>query len=405
MFICVLFFVLSGSIATGQDREIVLGMSGAFSGATRSLGIELYRGAAAYFAKINEQGGVNGNRIRILAYDDGYNPEPAVENTIRLIREDHVFALFNYVGTPTTTRMLPLLAKFSDRHMYLFCPFTGANPMRREPYSKYVFNLRASYDQEVEALVDNLVDMGKTRIAVLHQVDAYGRGGWQGVKKALSKHGLEITAEATYTRGMGINDDFHPQVDIIASRDPDAVICIASYAAAAGFIRDARQSGLEVPIANISFVDAKMMHRLLIKAGEEDDTDYTRNLVNSQVVPFYGSRNLPAVDEYKQCMRKYRPKIPDKFECPGYEQQGFGAVSFEGFLNAKMMVELLRSLGPYPSRKDIKINMDRMYNIDIGLDRKISFTPFLDQGLEQVYFITFRGDQIYPLRDFEEVLN
>ncbi len=376
-------------------------MSGAFTGPTRSLGIELYRGARAYLEKVNAQGGVYGRKIRILAYDDGYNPEPTVRNTLRLIRKDDVFALFNYVGTPTTTRVLPLLSKFSSRHFFLFCPFTGANPMRRAPYSKYVYNLRASYDQELKALVDNFVEIGRERIAVLHQVDAYGRGGWQGVKKALQEHGLEIVSEATYRRGAPFEQSFYPQAKIISSGDPDAVICIASYAAAAAFIRDARKNGMDMPIANISFVDSRRMLDLLRTAEEKDDAKYIKNLVNSQVVPFYGRKGLPAVEEYKHCMLEYEPQIPDKFPCSDYQVQGFGAVSFEGFLNAKLMVKLLRKMGPDPKRKNIRHNMDRLHDVELGIGREVDFTPYKHQGLEHVYFITFQGDHILPLHDFK----
>lgn len=402
-FAALFLFFLSPFATAGQKEDIVLGMSGAFSGATRSLGIELYRGANAYFSKINEQGGIHGRKIRILAYDDGYNPGPAVRNTIKLIRDNDVFALFNYVGTPTTTRILPLLAKFSSRDMYLFCPFTGANPMRQPPYAEYVYNLRASYDQEVKALVDNFVRIGRKRIAVLHQVDAYGRGGWQGVKKALDGHDLNIVSEATYKRGAPFEKDFSPQVEILKAGDPDAIICIASYAAAAGFIRDARREGLDVPIANISFVDSRRMLSLLRRAEKEDGADYTHNLVNSQVVPFYGNKRLPAVEEYKHCMLEYDPGVPEKFTCPGYVMQGFGAVSFEGFLNAKLVTALLRKMGPDPARRNIPRNM-RLLKADLGLGQDIDFTSSKHQGLDKVYFITFDENQILPLRDFSEVV-
>ena len=404
---CILSFLLavhvvfSGVAQAGNSSEIVLGMSGAFTGATRSLGIELYRGSKAYFDKVNSQGGIYNRKIRIVALDDGYNPAPAVRNTIELVRGEKVFALFNYIGTPTTTRALPLLTKFSSENVFLFCPFTGANPMRQPPYARYVFNLRASYDQEVKALVDNFVGTGRKRIAVMHQTDAYGRGGWQGVKKALREHDLDIVAEATYKRGASFDKSFSSQVEILKAAGPDAVICIASYAAAAGFIRDARRSGFDVPIANISFVDSRRMLSLLLKAEKEDDEQYVKNLVNSQVVPFYGRKGLSAINEYKKCMRQQNPEPPKKFAYTDYTFQGFGAVSFEGFLNAKLMVALLRKMGPDPRRRDIDKNMNRMHNVDLGIDAEIDFSPYKHQGLNKVYFVTFNGNNIIPLHKFK----
>ena len=116
----------------GYASDIVLGMSAAFKGPSRELGIELYRGAMAYIEHVNRNGGVNGRKIIITAYDDSYNPIPAIENTVRLIEKDNAFLLLNYVGTPTVTRILPLLKKYSDKHIYLFFPFTGAQPQREK---------------------------------------------------------------------------------------------------------------------------------------------------------------------------------------------------------------------------------------------------------------------------------
>lgn len=112
--------------------------------------------------------------------DDGYNPVPAIENTIKLIETDKVFLLFGYIGTPTVTRVLPILKRYSDESAYLFFPFTGAQPHRQYPYDQFVFNLRASYHQETEGLVNHLVSIGRRKIAVFYQADAYGRSGWNG---------------------------------------------------------------------------------------------------------------------------------------------------------------------------------------------------------------------------------
>ena len=163
-----------------SDDAFVLGMSAAFSGPSRGLGSELYRGAKSYFDFVNENGGVAGRKIVLKLYDDGYQPDPCVRNTMKLMIEDNVFLLFGYVGTPTVTRVLPLLKKFQDEQVYLFFPFTGAQPQREPPYGDFAFNLRASYRQETAGLVANFLATGKRRIAVFYQADAYGRSGWAG---------------------------------------------------------------------------------------------------------------------------------------------------------------------------------------------------------------------------------
>src|ERR1700730_8605958 len=171
--VCRLFWVLVWGMAPAGVRgeEIVVGMSAAFTGPSRGLGIELYRGSMAYFEHVNSQGGVHGRKIVIKAYDDGYNPFPAIDNTIRLIEKDDVFLLFNYVGTPTTTRCLPILKQNRDKSILLFCPFTGAQPQRQQPYGEFAFNLRASYYQETAGLVEHFLEIGRKRIAVFYQID------------------------------------------------------------------------------------------------------------------------------------------------------------------------------------------------------------------------------------------
>jgi ABC-type branched-subunit amino acid transport system substrate-binding protein len=395
---------LSGTAMSVHAQDIYLGMSGAFIGPSRSLGIELYRGSKAYFDFINEQGGINGQKIYIKAYDDGYNPGPALMNTINLVENDKVLLLFNYVGTPTTVRVLPLLQKYSAEHIYLFCPFTGVSTVRKPPYNELVFNLRASYHTETAVLVDNFVRQGYKKIGVFYQVDAYGRDGWQGIQKALHKHGLSINAEATYRRGAKFTDSFFRQANHFLKQKVDAIICIASYQAAAGFIRDVRNLGHDVPIANISFVDPEAMGNLLFKLENKTGKTYTDNLINTQVVPFYSQENIPAREEYKLCMKKFQPTMPEQYEDGTYEYKEYGAVSFEGFLNAKLIVNLLQNMGCDLRRKSIPQIIQSLKEIDLGINAKVFYSYYYILGPNKVYFITFHNRQIKPIKYFQEFL-
>ena len=256
-------FLVSASAEQAQegvtDQKIVVGMSAPFTGASRSLGIELYRGSMAYLSEVNRAGGVHGRTVELKAYDDEYQPDRAVKNTLKLMLEDRVFLLFDYVGTPTVTRVLPLLKKYDHLNFRLFFPFTGAQPQREPPYDRLAVNLRASYRQETEGLVGNFLSVGRSRIAVFYQADAYGRSGWVGVREALSRQNLKMVGEATYTRGAKYTESFDRQVAILQDAKPDAIISVGAYAACAAFIRDARKAGLNVPIANVSFVGSESM--------------------------------------------------------------------------------------------------------------------------------------------------
>lgn len=383
------------------EGVLELGMSAAFTGPSRGLGIELYRGSKTYFDYINrEEGGLFGKKIVIKALDDGYNPDPAIHNTIRFIGEDEVLLLFDYVGTPTVTRVLPLLKKYSKRNMYLFFPFTGAQPQREEPYGNYVYNLRASYRQECSGLVDRFVSLGRTRIAVFYQADAYGRSGWDGVRLALSKHDLKIVGEATYSRGTLFSEDMGAQVRIITESKPDAVISIGSYEACAAFIRDARHSGLEAPIANLSFVGSVNLLKLLDDECQKTQRPLCADLINSQVVPSFEDLSLPAVQEYRRLMEESPAEPPAELINEEYTPLKFSFVSFEGFLNAKVLVSVLKRFGKIPSREQIRQVMVDIERISVGIDTPVRFGPGRHQGLDEVYFTTVENGKFVPITDW-----
>lgn len=387
-----------------QAADIVVGMSAAFSGQSRALGIELYRGSMAYIEHVNRSGGIHGNRIILKAYDDGYNPLPAMRNTLKLIDEEEAVVLMNYVGTPTVTRVLPLLKMHRHRSAYLFFPFSGALPQRLPPYDQYVFNLRASYHEEIEQVVDHLLQLGRRKIGVLYQMDAYGRSGWEGARSSLAARGLAIVAEATYHRGAAYGDSQATQVGILRGAGVDAVISIGSYAASAAFIRDARDAEWDAPIANISFVASERMLALLLETKGQTGRDYTRNLVISQVVPSYESDSLPAAREYRELMERYNPAPPAELMPADYESSRLSTVGFEGFLNAKLLVEVFRRLGPDLDNTRIAATVEGIKNLDLGIDRGISFDPYNHQGLNAVYFETVENDRLVPLTDWSSWL-
>ena len=391
------------ALAPGRGRaadDIVVGMSAAFMGPSRGLGIELYRGSKAYFDHVNAAGGVHGRKIAIKAYDDGYNPLPAIENTIRLIEKDNVFLLFNYVGTPTVTRCLPLLRQHRDQSVFLFFPFTGAEPQRQPPYGEYVFNLRASYYQETGEMVDEFFKIDRKKIAVFYQIDAYGRNGWEGVRAALARKGVKMVGEATYKRGTAFKDSLKPQVEVLRAAEPDAVISIGAYAACAAFVRDARDAGWDVPIANVSFVGSESMLALLLDAGAASGADYTQNLINSQVVPSYNDRTIPAVREYRDLTAKYAVAPPAEFKVDEYQSPPHSFVSLEGFLNAKLLVAILQKMGPPFERRRLKAAAESVKDLDLGTDVHVSFGADQHQAGNRVYFTVVRGDQFVPLDDW-----
>lgn len=397
----ILTFLLFCPVAQAENpKPFLLGMSAAFTGPSKGLGIELYRGSKVYFDQVNANGGINGRKIVIKYMDDGYNPEPAIRNTIRLEENSMVNCLFDYVGTPTVTRVLPVIKHFnSQKPVYLFFPFTGAQPQREFPYEDYVFNLRASYRQETWGLVHNLYMAGRERIAVFYQADAYGRSGWSGIRKALGEKDLKIVAEATYRRGASFHDSMKQQVEIINRSTPDAIIAVGAYEACAAFIRDARDAGLTIPICNLSFVGSENMLTLLTGLQNETGKNYTDNLINSQTVPSYEDTSLPAVREYRAAMNR-NPPPPEGFG-QDYQTLKYSFISFEGYLNAKVMTKILERVILPQYQDNLYAATLSIRDLDIGIGTDINFGRGKHQGLDEVYYTTVSGGKFIPLKSWE----
>jgi ABC-type branched-subunit amino acid transport system substrate-binding protein len=383
--------------ARASADEIRIGMSAPFSGASRLLGIELYRGSMACFEEVNRAGGIHGRSIRLIAYDDAYEPEKTIENTIRLVEQDDVQLLYGYAGSATITRALPLLKLYENRHQSLFFPLAGSEAMHRPPYDRFVFNLRAPLSVEAAGLVDNFFRKGRRRIAVFYQVDAFGRSGWSGVRDALSGHGLRMACEATYHRHATYSTSMSEQVAHLRRSTPDAVICVATHSAAAAFIRDARDAGWDVPIAAVSRASYDSLFALLREAETASGKDYTSNVICAHTVPSYQNLDLPAVREYRALMEAHPPQLPHGLASEGYESLRYSCFGFEGFLDAKLVVEVLRRVGPNFDRRALRQAAESVKNFDLGISDPVSFGPNSHDGLRRVYYASVTDGQFLPV--------
>lgn len=385
-------------------REIRIGMSAAFKGTAAGLGTEFYRGAQAFYQGINARGGIHGRFITVVALDDGYEPIPCITNTIQLIERENIFFLSNYVGTPTLTRALPVIKRYADQHVILVGNFTGAQPQREPPYGEQVFNIRASYRQEMAALVDRFWEAGARKFGVYYQIDAYGRSGTDGVVRGLARHGARIVAEATYQRGAGYEDDMSPAVKALERAGVDVVLCTGAYQGCGALVRAARDGGWGIPIANVSFVGSEAMLNLLLTHSKRTGRDYTRALINSQVVPSYDDTSLPAVAEYLSLMDRYQPTAPEALRDPRYALEKHSFISLEGLINAKVIVEALRRAGPSPTRLGLRQALESLKNLDVGVGAPLTFNRERHQGLDAVYFTRVQDGRWVPVADWNTAM-
>ncbi len=346
-----------------SDSQVVLGQSVALTGPAAQLGLDMQLGANLYFNQINARGGVNGRRIVLKTLDDGYEGTRAADNTRKLINDERVFALFGYVGTPTSQASLPI---FTEARVPFVGPFTGAE-LLRNPINPYIFNVRASYFDETEAIVQHLTAMSVNKIAVFYQNDAYGLAGLAGVERALKKRNLEVMAKGTVERNTV---EVKKAIDDIKKANPQAVIMIGAYKGCAAFIRDMKRAGANPTFWNVSFVGSKALAKELGKDG--------RGVQISQVVPFPWDASVPVVKEYQRLLA----------EAKG--EPGFGTL--EGFIAAKVMVEGLRRAGKNLTREGFVKAMESIQEYDVG-GFKVSFGPSKRSGSQFVDLTIISKDQ------------
>jgi len=382
-------FVVPAFGETGvTDTRVVLGQPAAFTGPSAGLGIEMWRGATAAFSTVNDAGGVEGRKVQLVLADDAYEADRALPAVSQLLNGDHVFALFGGVGTPTIVKALPmLLERYNTEGLFYFANFTGAQPQREPPYDKAVFNVRASYRQETEAMVNAFMAMGRRRIGIFLQDDAYGQSGRDGVKRALKVHGLDVVADTAYPRGQKFEVSNQEQVDALKAAKVDAVIAVGSYQACAGLIRDARSSGLQAPIHNVSFVGADQMLRLLREEEKRTGKVLTDNLINTQVVPSYLDASVPLVQSYRAAMDKYAPGVPSGVGDGSYKPPGaYSFGSLEGYVSARVFLAVLGRAGRSLTRRGFYETAEKMGRFDIGLGVPAEFGPGRHQAFDKVWF-------------------
>ena len=304
------------AVAQG-DGPIVLGQSAAFTGAAAQLGLQFHDGAKLYFDQLNARGGVKGRMVEIRKLDDGYEPDRCAENTRKLIADD-VFALFGYVGTPTSVAALPLA---TVAKVPFIAPFTGAMALR-DPFNRYAFHLRASYNDETALIVNQLTSLELKKIAVFRQNDAYGKAGLDGVMLALAERQLAPVAQATVERN---SVDVAAAVKTLMAAAPDAVVQISAYKSCVAFIRAARKAGYGGSFFNVSFVGTQALADELGKAGA--------GVVVSQVVPSPYNSASPIARDLAEAVRRNGGAVQANYS------------SMEGFMAARLVAEGLRGAG------------------------------------------------------------
>lgn len=377
------FFATAALTAQAQtsgltDNSILIGSCSALEGPARFLGTQTVLGATAYIHYINEQGGVNGRKIRLLAFDDSYDPDKAPACFKRMVTEG-VFALGFFVGTPTAAKYVPLAEQSKLPVVGLF---TGAQ-LLYEPLKHYVINVRASYYDETREQVDKLWDdLGIHKIAVIYQDDAFGKAVLSGVNLALQKHHSAPVGLGTFPRNTL---DVDNGLKNVLADHPQAIVVVGPYAPVAEIVHKAHAAGAYPLFLTVSFVGTEEY----IKTAGKD----AEGTIITQVVPPYDRTDFPTVALYRSALKKYYADAAPSF------------ASFEGFVDAMVMVEGLKRAGRDLTREKLITSIESIHKMDIGLGSGyvLDYSSTDHKGFTRVYDTVVRDGKPVIINDWKSL--
>jgi len=338
-----------------SDTAISLGMSLPLSGPSGPNGQEIKQVVTAYFDQVNKSGGINGRHIELTVLDDGYDADRTVANTKTLINDRKVFALLSYFGTTPTTDAMDKV--FGPAKVPLVGVISGAANLRQpasaNPNTRYVFNLRASYAEEAEAVTNQMLSIGIKNVAVLYQNDGFGKSGLEGVTAALKKHNLAPVATGTVERN---SEDVNKAVEAIAKANPQGVVLVTLHKPAVNFIKGMKQKGQGPMFTALSPIEAELLYRGL-------PTD-ARGVGISQVMPFPWNDTIPVVKDYQRLLGK---------------QGHYSYFGMEAYIAARTMTEALRKAGAKDLSREKLVSTLESFNQDFG-GYRVAFTPANHSG-------------------------
>ena len=385
------------------DQEILMGITAAFSGPSQELGTRMKLGIETGFAQVNEAGGVAGRKLRLVALDDGYEGTRALDNMTELLEQRSVFGVIGNVGTPTAQQTVPFAVK---NRMLFFGAFTGASLLRKDPPDRYVFNYRASYQDETAKMVHYLLNVKRIdprSIVVFAQHDAYGDAGYDGATKMLRKSGqtdvdllrvnyernsvdvdAAVRALVRYDQATVTSRGPRGQETVHQRHPVRAVIMISSYKAAARFIQKVKDAGVSPLFLNVSFVGSNALADGLKELGPT----YADGVIVTQVVPHYDAE-ATGVIRYREALKKFHPDQHPDF------------ISLEGYVASQLLVEGLRRAGRELDTEKLVDALESVRDYDPGIGTVMSFGMSEHQASHKVWGTAMDGQGQFRILDMD----
>jgi branched-chain amino acid transport system substrate-binding protein len=367
------FLMLGAKLAQGAEppKDVIrIGMVNDQTGINKTAGRGMKVGVEAYFRAVNEKGGVNGRKLTLISMDDQMAIDKTVVSLLKLVEEQKVFAVVGSVGASNCVASLPIVQK----HKVPFINPRSGSSQLRTPFVREVIHIRASYQQEIDRVVDLLVENGAKRVSVFYNNDTLGTDILNSTEIALQRHGLTLASKGLYDK---VAVPMASALANILAGSPDAIIVGAVDAIGSEFISLARREKVKAQLAACSFAGGTSLLKAAGPAAE--------GVIMSQVVPELDDLSLPITKECKEVVQKYP------------EDVGFNVVTMEGCMAAKSIVMALEKAGNPPTQAGFISAYESMKDADMG-GIKLTFSSDNHQGQQNVYLQIVQGGKLVPLK-------
>lgn len=331
-FIAAFFFLLLAHHA--HSAALNIGQVAELSGQATTT--ESMQAANLWFDAASKKGP---HKYVVKALDDKRDPQLTVSLTKQLIEKENVIALFGYRSTPSLEVLSKELVNFK---VPLVAPFNGAYSVRQAT-GDWGFFLRASYRDEAERLVRQLATVGVSRIAIVHQQDAFGAEGLAGYQSALSAQKLTASTVLSYDRKTL---DVKSVIEGLKVAQPSAVLMACSAKACAEIIKSMRAVDKQMMFLSMS--------NMVTDEFLKDVASVGRNVLLSQVVPYPWDQTIPIVKEFHRLNSLNGNKVPVSYS------------ALEGFISAKLLTEAANRAGRKPSAESLQAALRSMRGFDLG---------------------------------------
>ena len=304
------------SFATAQSQgvsktEIVIGSIQDLSGPLAGFGKQVRLGMMLRVDEINEQGGINGRKLKLLFEDSGYDPKKAVLAAQKLVNQDKIFIMAGHIGTAQNNAAMPV--QF-EKNVINFFPVTAAREMY-DPFHRLKYAFAATYYDQMRGSLPKLVkEKGAKKICTIYQDDEFGLEVVRGGEAALKTLNMEFVEKTSFKRGA---TDFSSQVARMKAADCDMVVLGTIIRETIGTIGESRKTGFSPVFVGSSAAYTDLIHKL---GGKAMDGLYATMTVQN-----------PYTDEASQPIRFWANKYKTKFNEDPTVFSAYGYVIIDTF--------------------------------------------------------------------------